>query len=102
VTQALNLKVDAEGKATKESYYVKGTYIDFVVGKLIRNAVDEALKAWVIENQEKIKDRLMVALKKQNSRLAAAIVNGLAKSIENSYDFECNVNFREKQKTEGE
>jgi len=95
VTQVLSTKVDSEGKVNSYSSENKHSWLDVVVTKQIKAAVEEQLKSVVADCSTQIREELIKQLqsKKGASKIAEALVTCLAGSFANNWTSHFQVSF---------
>ena len=92
VAAALNIKVDSEGKPGR-GYGGEIPYIEFLCRQAIHNAAQGAMKEYLAENADMLKQAVKEQLGKHGEDLAAAFVNGLVNAVESKWKFQCDVKF---------
>jgi len=80
VHQACSLKVDSEGKPDR-GYGGGVPFIEWASQKAIREAVNEVVRQWVIDNKEKIRAALEKKLKSDKNDLVKAMAEGCAEAM---------------------
>lgn len=85
VTRALHIKVDYAGRVSSSNYDNKYDYLESVCAKLIREATDTALRAWVAEHQPQIQAALKKELSRSSGKLATAFAAGLLESMKANF-----------------
>jgi hypothetical protein len=95
VDTILNLKVDETGKRQSSDYYNKFTFIDIVLKQGIENACRQAIKEFILENQDKIKEETKKQLcsHKGLGMFVNAFISGSLKAIESEYRFKAELKF---------
>lgn len=79
VAQALNVKVDSEGK--QSGYRSDIPWLQWVMGECVRKAALEAVQEALIEQQGRIKKEIARELQKVNSPLAKRLIESMAGAI---------------------
>ena len=97
VAAALTQKVNSDGKVDSYSSSNKYTILEVMATQYIREAARDALKQHLDEAREQIKKRVSDELKKKHTIIAAALVDGLAKSISTTYGFSLTVALNSKK-----
>ena len=96
VAAALTQKVNDKGEVDgRYSYDNKYTFLEVMTNKYIREAAHEALKEHLEKAKAGIKEKVRRELEKKSSVLAAALVDGFARSIETTYGFKLDVHLKE-------
>jgi len=95
VKQALNVKVDEKGNINSSSYSNRYTYLEAIVGKVIRDETKRALEELMELNRPKIKNEIKKQLARDNkaSKLASAIIDGMTESLKCKYSNRIEVKF---------
>ncbi len=91
VKEALNIKVDQEGKVSQYSSYNTTNYLDWKVQNIIRGAAKEALDEFASSQQNTIKREVKRALIAQAPRIADQLVASFAESAASSWRFKVDV-----------
>jgi hypothetical protein len=95
VEAVLNLKVDEKGQRQSSDYYNKFTFIDIVLKQTIENACRDAIKEFINENSEKIKEetKRQLCTKKGTGAFVDSFLKGMLKASESDYRFKAEFNF---------
>lgn len=75
IANLLNMSVDSDGKPS--SYGHSRPWIDWMVGKQIRDAAEQAIKSHIADHGEQIKKQLAAEMAKKNSPLVRQLVEGM-------------------------
>lgn len=95
VETVLSLKVDETGKRQSSDYYNKFNFIDIVLKQGIENACKEAIKEFINENKEAIKEETKKQLcsKKGLGMFVDSFLSGMLKASESDYRFKAEFKF---------
>ena len=95
VETVLNLKVDEAGKINSYSSYNKYTFIDVCLRLAIENACREAIKEFMKEHAEAIKEETKKQLcsKKGIGQFVSSFLSGMLKASESQYQFKAEFKF---------
>jgi len=95
VNEVLSRRVDENGKHTNNTYSDKFSWLDVVVTKQIREAVETQVKDVVAESSIQIREAVIKQLqsKKGSSMVAAALVDCLSKTFASSWTSKFDVKF---------
>jgi hypothetical protein len=95
VEAVLNLKVDEKGQRQSSDYYNKFTFIDIVLKQAIENACRKAIKEFINENSEKIKEetKRQLCTKKGTGMFVDSFLRGMLKASESDYRFKAEFTF---------
>lgn len=96
VAAVLHAKVDSEGRPSAHSYNNYGTFLEHLAKKAISEAAKAALNEYMEQGKEALKARVKKELEKKSSLLAAALVDGLERSVKSTYGFNISVNLKSK------
>jgi hypothetical protein len=96
VASILTMSVDSEGKP---SSYNGKPWIDWVVGKAVRDAAQAAITEHIATHGEVIKKQLAAELAKKNSPLVKQLIEGMVGAITHpdALRWRLNVSFDEKK-----
>lgn len=95
VAVALSQKVNRDGNVSRYSGDNQYDYLEVLTGKAIRKAAEEALKEWLKENSQLVKEAVIKELNKpvrQNS-IAKAFADAVEESLQCSWRFGCDIMF---------
>lgn len=95
VEQALEMKVDDDGKVNSYSSYNKTPIIEWLCRDAIRKASIEALKQYLLDNRQTIKEAFIRKLSQRGhaGKLAEKIISSLSKGIESTWNWDMKVTF---------
>lgn len=95
VETVLSLKVDEKGVRNSSDYYNKFTFIDIVLKQGIENACREAIKEFINENRDKIKEetKRQLCTKKGTGMFVESFLSGMLKASESDYRFKAEFTF---------
>lgn len=95
VEAVLNLKVDEKGQRQSSDYYNKFNFIDIVLKQAIENACREAIKEFINENKDKIKEetKRQLCTKKGTGMFVESFLSGMLKASESDYRFKAEFTF---------
>lgn len=98
VETVLSLKVDEHGKRGQYDSYNKYTFIDIVLKQAIENACREAIKEFINENTEKIKEetKRQLCTKKGMGAFVDSFLRGMLRASESDYRFKAEFSFNDK------
>ena len=87
IAQALETKVDKNGKVNYHDYDNKYTMLEYMCIDTLRECARQAIRRWIDENKSEIQKALTAQLKttKTTSTFAKAILNGLTNSIKSDW-----------------
>lgn len=99
VALALREKVNNQGEVSRYSYENTRDFVEVITVNAIHEAARTTLKAWLAENSQILKQKLIAELNKPGRR--ESIVAAFAEAAENafrcSWSFQCNVQFKERE-----
>jgi hypothetical protein len=87
VAAIVNSKVDENGHVTDRSYGTAQTWLDYAIGKEMRNGVLEVIQAEIKNLRPQIEQSVRAQFAKSNNQFAKAVVEGLEKSIKYDWNF---------------
>lgn len=95
VETVLSLKVDEKGQRQSSDYYNKYSFIDIVLKQAIENACKEAIKEFINENCDKIKEetKRQLCTKKGLGIFVESFLSGMLKASESDYRFKAEFKF---------
>ena len=98
VSLALNQKVDKDGKPC--GYGEKYAFVDVMAKHSVQDAAKEAMKTWLTENSEKIKEAVIKEMKKPKrvNSIAKAFADAVENSIKLGWTLNCNVEIGEQHR----
>ena len=93
VNGAMTQKVNDDGRRVKDSYYNKTPFIEVLCKNAIQEAAREAMKDFIEENKPLIKEKIKKELTRKNSMMAKAVVDGMVKNMQTSWNFKVDTHF---------
>ena len=92
----LTQKVDIKGERSNYSSNNRYYYVDVLLRNMINEALKDAVKSWVSENQEKIKQAVYEKLESKSTlkKMSGEIVSGLIKATTNEWRFKTEFKFQ--------
>ena len=93
IAQALETKVDKNGKVNYHDYDNEYTMLEYMCIDTLRECAKQAIRSWIEENRNEIQKALTAQLKttKTTSTFAKAIINCLTNSIKSDWRMSVNV-----------
>jgi hypothetical protein len=94
IDQFLLQKVDEKGE--RSSYRNDYYYVDILLRNMINEALKDAVKSWVSDNQEIIKKAVYdkLNLKSTKAKMAGEIISGLINATTDSWSFKTEFKFQ--------
>jgi len=91
----LTQKVDRKGERSSYSSENKYYYVDILLQNMVNASLKDAVKSWVSENQEKIKQAVYEKLGSASvlKKMSGEIVSGLIKATANEWRFSTEFKF---------
>lgn len=95
VSTALSQKVDSDGRVSRYSGDNKYDYLDVLTTKSIQKAAEEALRDWLEENSQLVKEAVIKELNKpaRQHSIAKAFADAVESSLQCSWRFGCDISF---------
>jgi len=95
VESVLSLKVDEKGTRQSSDYYNRYKFIDIVLKQAIENACREAIKEYINENKDKIREetKRQLCTKKGTGMFVESFLKGMLKASESDYKFNAQFTF---------
>ena len=99
IKKALSVKVDRDGNVSKYSSDNNYDFLEVLTGNAIRKAATEAIREYVNENQETLKNVLKKEMEKKSnqSKLIEAFVEAATRSFDYRYHFSANVSIQKSE-----
>lgn len=97
VKRAMERKVGRDGKVSQYSHDNKYDMVEILAMNAIEDAVKQAIKEWVANNQKLIQEAVSKALTKKTGPFAKALMDGLMESVKQAWSFRCSVGFTEEK-----
>jgi hypothetical protein len=96
VESVLSLKVDEKGQRQSSDYYNKYTFIDIVLKQGIENACRQAIKEYINENKDKIREetKRQLCTKRGTGMFVESFLKGMLKATESDYRFTAEFGFQ--------
>ena len=96
VKQALSVKTNEKGNISRSSYENRYTFLEAMVQSTIREEARKAVEELMAENRDKIRAEIKKRLQSERgaSRIASAVVNGIAESMKSKYNSTIRVEFK--------
>lgn len=91
IAQTLSLKVDSQGAVNRYSSYNTTTYLQYLVGNVIRGAAKSAVEKYVSANAEKIEKAVATEMKKSTAPMVKAFMDCITESAKSAYRLTINV-----------
>lgn len=87
IAQALEIKVDEDGKVQSNDYRNKFTLLEYMCIETLRDCARDAIKSWIEDNKGEVRKALIAQLKttKSTSALAKSIINGLTNCVDSDW-----------------
>lgn len=98
VTAALTQKVDRSGKVSGYNSENKYTLLESLANQYIQEAARKALNEHLVSAADAIRVRVRKELEKKSSVLAAALVDGLAKSVDTTYGLSLTISLKDRER----
>ena len=99
VKDALSVKTDEKGVVSRHSYDNRYTFLEAMVRKTIRDEATKAVEELMSAQRDKIRAEIKKRLMSERgaSKIASAVVNGLAEGVKAKYSSTIRVEFRTPQ-----
>lgn len=96
VESVLSLKVDENGQRQSSDYYNKYRFIDIVLKQGIENACRQAIKEYINENKDKIREetKRQLCTKRGTGMFVESFLKGMLKATESDYRFKAEFGFQ--------
>ena len=93
ISQALEIKVDENGKVNYNDYNNKYTLLEYMCIDTLRDCAKQAIRSWMEDNKKEIQKALTAQLKttKTTTTFAKAILGGLTNSIQSDWRMDVKV-----------
>lgn len=96
VSAALAQKVSSNGKVSGSSYDNKYEFLDLLTGNFIRDAAQEALKEYLNDNLQAIKEAVKKEVARSPSKFAKLFVDGITESMNTRFASTVKISFNGK------
>lgn len=99
IKHILNTKVDSKGQVNSSSYYNDTPLIEYTVKTAIVELTKEVINEEIIQKKDIISEMIKREINKKSNmtKFVDSFINNTAKTLENSYRTNININFEERQ-----
>jgi hypothetical protein len=96
VKKVLELRVDKYGKESNYSSDNKYSWLEAMMGNVVREAAQQAMQGWAVQNKANIEKAMIRELNKSTSLFVKTFTESVVKVAGDQYAFQININPKEK------
>ena len=100
VSIALKQKVNRDGKIASSSYHNEYDFLETITGNAIREAAQKALRGWLEENVQLVKEMVVREMNKpeRQKSMVKAFADAAEQSLQCAWGFNCDITFTSEDK----